>query len=696
MLVKRPLGTLLAIASFIIAIGSDAAAQSELVTQGVYQFSPFVDEAKAGLERDRLRGSAGPRDGVIPFDAGALTSGGGHIGWRGSASAPGQVAVVFDLLADRRIKRVEIDAPAPNKFWKAQRIELDYRGANDGVYRAGGYQAWTPGGPIRFQLDTTARYVRIRLTRQHSYVNVPLSEVRIIAERERNLVLQPVPDSLSAEFERDTLLVDEFGQYLYETWPGKIQSEEDLRRDLHEEMRRLASIRVDADRFDAYGGDKRFGREEATGFFRLAKIRDRWWFVTPEGHRFFAIGVDGAAWHEWGYATPLNNPDGTPRRVFESLPDYERFGPAYKDHEGVRSISFVVANLMRKYGDDFPEHWSDVTAQRLRAWGFNTHAKWTRDPNIKLPYVTVLRPKGERRIKWAIDPFDPGLVPALEAGMRDRLIAMRDDPWILGHTFENERGWDDTVVAAMLAETGDSPAKRAFLEHVTATRGIDAATLGTIFHVEGATIDALMATPLKAPETLADGVASFIRLASERYHEAVRRVMKRYDPNHAFLGCSMVPGWRSSPEWIAGSVPYVDALSFDRYHGDPSWIEAYITHDRPILLLEFSFSVNARGLRAHSAASTANDHRERGLMYRYLIEQLAADPRFVGFGWFLFYDQPVTRRSLPGGENFNMGLVNQADQPYWPMVEEMAKTNARVLDIHAGTLKPVGREILAR
>ena len=42
-----------------------------------------------------------------------------------------------------------------------------------------------------------------------------------------------------------------------------------------------------------YGGFAA-GRRKATGFFRVEKIDDRWWFIDPEGCRFWSAGVNGA------------------------------------------------------------------------------------------------------------------------------------------------------------------------------------------------------------------------------------------------------------------------------------------------------------------------------------------------------------------------------------------------------------------
>ena len=43
--------------------------------------------------------------------------------------------------------------------------------------------------------------------------------------------------------------------------------------------------------FDAYGGDARVSLA-STGFFRTEKHCERWWFVTPDGHPFYSMGIN--------------------------------------------------------------------------------------------------------------------------------------------------------------------------------------------------------------------------------------------------------------------------------------------------------------------------------------------------------------------------------------------------------------------
>lgn len=77
--------------------------------------------------------------------------------------------------------------------------------------------------------------------------------------------------------------------------------------------------------------------------------------------------------------------------------------------------------------------------------------------------------------------------------------------------------------------------------------------------------------------------------------------------------------------------------------------------DNPVFLTEFSFVCDRRGLRPYNSVSTVRDQRSRGLAYRHYTERMAANPLCIGFGYFIFFDQPVMMRSLPVGRASTSG-----------------------------------------
>lgn len=630
--------------------------------------------------------------GVVPFLYGKLFDRDltGYAGWRGAATANKTVSLVFDLLADHPLGTIEIVADAPNQFWGFDEATVTYRAEADTTYKIA-YRGVRDRAQPAYRLeipmgDKRARFVRIQLHRNNQYLHVPVAEVRF-AVGSGPVGQNPAPplgaDALRAELTRHTKLADQYGQYLYQDWPGKVTSDAQLRAEAEREWEHLKTVAHDSAVYDKYGGLKALGKHPATGYFQLRKIDGKWWFVTPDGHPYLLKGVDSVSHDEWGYGTLHREADGSAREVFESLPDPDAYPDAYASTERGEVVSFVKANLMRKHGDDWQDAWRAFTDKRLTDWGFNGLSKWARDAKLRKPYIDqVPAPADAIRVLWAIDPFDPGFAAKLDRKIADLGIAARStDPWLIGYFFDNERGWDSNVVKEVLARDATLPAKRAFVSYMSDAYGQDLAKVNAVLGTDAGSFDELAGTPIDVARLPAADMSGFIRLASKTYYTAVNQAIAKADPNHLFLGSALVPTWHASFDWNVGGIDQLDAISLDVYSDSASYLKEYEPFDKPVLNLEYSFSTADRGLRAINAATRAQSIADRGAKYRSFAEAQATSPVFVGSGWFVYYDQAVTGR--PGdGENYNFGLLNQQDQPYSEMTDVMRDTNLGLELVH--------------
>jgi hypothetical protein len=105
---------------------------------------------------------------------------------------------------------------------------------------------------------------------------------------------------------------------------------------------------------------------------------------------------------------------------------------------------------------------------------------------------------------------------------------------------------------------------------------------------------------------------------------------------------------------------------------------------KPILIGEFHFGSAGRGLEA--GLVQVRDQEERGVAYRFYVEQAYAMPELIGTHYFQWADQPCTGRF--DGEAGNIGLVDVTDRPYPLMVEALKASHARLHDVHTGALAP--------
>jgi hypothetical protein len=111
---------------------------------------------------------------------------------------------------------------------------------------------------------------------------------------------------------------------------------------------------------------------------------------------------------------------------------------------------------------------------------------------------------------------------------------------------------------------------------------------------------------------------------------------------------------------------------------------------KPILIGEFHFGTPGRGLAA--SLVQVRDQKERGVAYRFYVEQAFAMPELIGTHWFQWMDQMSTGRF--DGENYNLGIVDVTDRPYPDMVEALKETHSRLYQLHTGELEPFGQKAL--
>jgi hypothetical protein len=471
---------------------------------------------------------------------------------------------------------------------------------------------------------------------------IELRSVRLDQGSPGDAVLEPKP------------LVDELGQWLHADWPGKARSLADLQKAWTAEDANLKPGDFD---FCQYGGF-RSTKAKATGFFRVEKIDGRWWFVDPDGHLFFSTGADSTG--PW-MGTRTAGRDG----VFAALPPSNLQPPSFRANQS-GMVSFYTWNLMRRFGTNWAPPWVDLTLRRMDAWGLNTIANWS-DPRLfaakRKPYVLILRGWGmESGVLGMPDVFSEEFASRADQAAADQCGPRKDDPWLLGYFVANEPPWPgrEPEIAGAILEGPTNAIQRELKSFLAG--GDD---------------------PSRRKE--------FVSRAVEKFLDTVNTAIRRYDPNHLNLGLRF--GSPPSEAMLRASRGF-DVFSFNSYSFEvnSNRLEAAcrITQ-KPILIGEFHFGVPERGLAA-GLVQTKNQE-ERGVAYRYYVENAAAHPAIVGTHWFEWLDEPNTGRM--DGENYNIGVIDVTDRPYTELVEAMKTTHRRLLRIHQGTEPPVTRRALS-
>ena len=331
----------------------------------------------------------------------------------------------------------------------------------------------------------------------------------------------------------------------------------------------------------------------------------------------------------------------------------------------IEKASFYGWNLSRRYGDNWYEKWKEMTVRRMDDWGLNTIANWSDSDLGKSQQKTYVATLGgwefSAETMGMPDVYDPEYAGKIDAAAQKQCVPLKDDPFLLGYFVGNEPPWPgrEQELVNVILEGKDSPMKKALQDYLE----------------QGDT-----------PERR----KSFIYDTYKKFITTVNAAIKKYDPNHLNLGLRF--GGNPPDEIIKASSDIgfdVFSLNIYGYRTYPDRLERIDKFTGlPIIIGEFHFGTPGRGL-APGLAQTLNQE-ERGVAYRYYVENAAAHHSIVGTHWFQWWDQPSTGRN--DGENYNIGFVSVADVPYSELVEAAKATHLRIKDIHSGNIEPTSQE----
>jgi len=279
--------------------------------------------------------------------------------------------------------------------------------------------------------------------------------------------------------------------------------------------------------------------DRSSGFFTVGQRHGRWWFITPEGERFFSLG--------------LNHIDPSPLR-------YPANGDLWQ----------------RKYGNSMERWLKESVGPDLQAWGFNS-VGWTQEVVTRgLTNHRHSRPFTLEEYQWLDMPYCHQL------------------PFADFHQWEAETRYPD-FASPEFAEWCDYVARE------DCARMKDDPKLIGYFYIDCPTwIHTTQFTEWKGPlfdpgrlETAA-GRKELFELATTYYritHDAIRR----YDKGHLILGDRYEAGRPIADEVVEAAKPFVDVLSFQHF-APPEKVAANLDDwhrktGKPVLLADHALSI---------------------------------------------------------------------------------------------------------
>ena len=458
-------------------------------------------------------------------------------------------------------------------------------------------------------------------------------------------------------------LIDRYGQWIPENWPGKAHTDSELRALWNADQ-------LDASEFGfcPSGGDRR-QTLRATGFFRVDKLDGRWIFVDPHGHPFFSTGMNLVGYQQSSFATDIERR----KFLFKQLPPP---GPAWLKPNQV--VSFYIANIMKRFGQGWQNRWQSHTIGRLKNWGFNSIANWS-DYEVAtgsgMPYVMPLRGWETRKMfpfPWNFpDVFSKEFEDNVEAAASRQIEPLKNDPNLIGWFIGNEPQWARNFGSLvswpdMLLADPEPSATKAKLQEL------------------------LAANPADTQQIRDD----FLYICGRRYLEVITAALRRHDANHLVLGIRFAGNPNS--RWVEMGRLF-DVFSVNIYSRqfmpDAAAIRRFADlSGKPVLIGEFTACTPGRGMQGlFYWVHKVRDYAERGTAYRYYVENSAANPDIIGTHWFQMVDDlPAGRPS--DGERLNYGFVNVIDLPYQDLVAAAKLTHQRIYDLKNGRIAAYNRK----
>jgi len=392
-----------------------------------------------------------------------------------------------------------------------------------------------------------------------------------------------------------------------------------------------------------YGGDlsKQY---EATGYFYVTKDGDRWTCVDPLGYRYINAALNGVvAKGSEGTMTALKDIYGTKEQWLNETVDFlydNGFNCAGSWSDYKRIIEYnktaekpfpytIILNFMSGYGRQVGR-----THQQAGHTGY---------PND------------------AIFVFDPEFAEFCDARAQ-KLLAYKDDANLFGYFSDNEM-----------------PFKRNSLDNFLSLPEED--------HGHLAAVAWLQEQGITEDEITEAHRLDFMALVGETYFSTINNAIKKYDPNHLFLGSRFYSNEKHTEPFMRAIAPHLDIVSNNYYnHWTPDslqmaeWAE---WTNKPFIITEYYTKGADAGLGNTSGAGwIVRTQEDRGLFYQNFNLGLLESKNCVGWHYFKYQDNDPTAKGVdPSNLDANKGIVSNRFVPWTPMLEKMKELNIQKYEL---------------
>jgi len=390
-----------------------------------------------------------------------------------------------------------------------------------------------------------------------------------------------------------------------------------------------------------YGGNK-IQQAEATGFYRTEKINGRWWIVDPDGYLFIHKAINS-----------LNR--GKSKR---NLKAYEE-----------------------KF--DSPVDWMTKTTQLIKENGFNGAGSWSdaeliiemqKDGENELAYTINLNwMSGYGKVRGGtyavpghtgypnncIFVFDKEFKTYCEEQAKE-LVQYKDDPNLLGYFSDNEMPFKMSNLEGYLSNEDNTDQGYLAAKSWLAEKEI-------------------------RDNDITDEVRNeFLAYVGETYFSIVNGSIKKYDPNHLYLGPRFYSSEKNNELFMRTAGKYIDIIC-NNYYGRWTPREEELNNwaewtGKPFMITEWYTKGEDSGLPNISGAGwIVRTQKDRGLFYQNYTLKLLESKSCVGWHWFKYQDNdPEMENAELSNIDANKGIVDNDYNEYLPLLNLMKEVNLQV------------------
>jgi len=175
----------------------------------------------------------------------------------------------------------------------------------------------------------------------------------------------------------------------------------------------------------------------------------------------------------------------------------------------------------------------------------------------------------------------------------------------------------------------------------------------------------------------------------ETYLKKVAAAVRKYDPNHLYLGCrfNQESEELKNPEIFKVAGKYMDIVSINHYR---KWepVQSIMADwaswsGKPFIITEWYTKGEDSGLPNKSGAGwNVPTQTDRGYFYQNFTIELLKSKACVGWHWFTYQDNdPLDLKTDPSNRDSNKGVVSSLFVPYSPLLENMKILNTHVFEL---------------